>query len=109
MAEREVVERDASEQPGHHGGRGRQRRSEPGVGGVGGVSRGGGLSRPRVSRLDVSRKFDLSRPGSFALRLGELPDSVQINAGTEMLEGEEFGDDNFDFDEDAAEEDIRDL
>jgi len=27
--------------------------------------------------------------------------AVQINAGTEMLEGEEFGDDNFDFDEDA--------
>ena len=27
--------------------------------------------------------------------------SVQINAGTEALEGEEFGDDNFDFDEDA--------
>ena len=28
--------------------------------------------------------------------------SVQINAGTEALEGEEFGDDNFDFDEDAS-------
>jgi len=26
---------------------------------------------------------------------------VQINAGAEMLDGEEFGDDNFDFDEDA--------
>lgn len=25
--------------------------------------------------------------------------SVQINAGAEALEGEEFGDDNFDFDE----------
>jgi len=24
---------------------------------------------------------------------------VQINAGTEALDGEEFGDDNFDFDE----------
>ena len=26
---------------------------------------------------------------------------MQINAGTEALDGEEFGDDNFDFDEDA--------
>ena len=25
--------------------------------------------------------------------------AVQINAGTEMLEGEEFGDDNFDFED----------
>ena len=31
--------------------------------------------------------------------------SVQINAGTEALEGEEFGDDNFDFDEDADSQD----
>ena len=31
--------------------------------------------------------------------------SVQINAGTEALEGEEFGDDNFDFDEDADNDD----
>ena len=31
---------------------------------------------------------------------------VQINAGAEMLEGEEFGDDNFDFDEDADNDDI---
>tara|TARA_B110001452_G_scaffold261718_1_gene260837 strand:+ start:1210 stop:1371 length:162 start_codon:yes stop_codon:yes gene_type:complete len=30
--------------------------------------------------------------------------AVQINAGTEALDGEEFGDDNFDFD-DVAEED----
>ena len=30
---------------------------------------------------------------------GELPETVQINAGTEMMEGEEFGDDNFDFDD----------
>ncbi len=28
--------------------------------------------------------------------------AVQINAGAETLDGEEFGDDNFDFDEDAA-------
>ena len=34
--------------------------------------------------------------------------AVQINAGTEMLEGEEFGDDNFDFDEDAADADDMD-
>ena len=34
--------------------------------------------------------------------------TVQINAGTEMLEGEEFGDDNFDFDEDAADADDMD-
>ena len=39
---------------------------------------------------------------------GELPDTVQINAGTEMLEGEEFGDDNFDFDEDADANDSHD-
>jgi len=30
---------------------------------------------------------------------------VQINAGTEMLEGEEFGDDNFDFDDEAGDDD----
>ena len=40
---------------------------------------------------------------------GELPDTVQINAGTEMLEGEEFGDDNFDFDEDADDGDDGDF
>ena len=33
---------------------------------------------------------------------GELPDTVQINAGTEMLDGEDFGSDNFDFDEDGG-------
>jgi len=27
---------------------------------------------------------------------------VQINAGTEMLDGEDFGSDNFDFDEDGG-------
>ena len=30
---------------------------------------------------------------------GSLSMAVQINAGTEALDGEEFGDDNFDFDE----------
>ena len=34
---------------------------------------------------------------------------MQINAGTEMLEGEEFGDDNFDFDEDADDDNAGDF
>ena len=32
--------------------------------------------------------------------------AVQINAGTEALDGEEFGDDNFDFDDVAEEDDM---
>ena len=33
---------------------------------------------------------------------------MQINAGTEMLEGEEFGDDNFDFDDGENNYDVAD-
>jgi len=53
-----------------------------------------------LHRADIILKYDGDEARSLKT-YGELPDTVQINAGTEMLEGEEFGDDNFDFDEDA--------
>ena len=53
-----------------------------------------------MHRADIILKYDGDEARSLKT-YGELPDTVQINAGTEMLEGEEFGDDNFDFDEDA--------
>ena len=52
------------------------------------------------SMIRIFLKYDGDEARSLKT-YGELPDTVQINAGTEMLEGEEFGDDNFDFDEDA--------
>ena len=58
------------------------------------VPRHGGVSH----RADIILKYDGDEARSLKT-YGELPDTVQINAGTEMLEGEEFGDDNFDFDE----------
>lgn len=59
-------------------------------------------------RADIILKYDGDEARSLKT-YGELPDTVQINAGTEMLEGEEFGDDNFDFDEDAESGDDNDF
>jgi translation initiation factor 1A len=63
--------------------------------------------RPLPDRADIILKYDGDEARSLKT-YGELPDTVQINAGTEMLEGEDFGDDNFDFDEDADGADERD-
>ena len=59
-----------------------------------------GLREFQDQKADIIMKYDGDEARSLKT-YGELPDTVQINAGTEMLEGEEFGDDNFDFDEDA--------
>merc|ERR1712232_1508666 len=57
-----------------------------------------GLREFQDQKADIILKYDGDEARSLKT-YGELPDTVQINAGTEMLEGEEFGDDNFDFDE----------
>ena len=44
-------------------------------------------------QADIILKYDGDEARSLKT-YGELPDTVQINAGTEMLEGEEFGDDS---------------
>merc|ERR1712023_404866 len=59
-----------------------------------------GLREFQDQKADIILKYDGDEARSLKT-YGELPETVQINAGTEMLEGEEFGDDNFDFDEDA--------
>uniref|UniRef100_A0A7S3BRY8 Eukaryotic translation initiation factor 4C n=1 Tax=Haptolina ericina TaxID=156174 RepID=A0A7S3BRY8_9EUKA len=59
-----------------------------------------GLREFQDQKADIILKYDGDEARSLKA-YGELPETVQINAGTEMLEGEEFGDDNFDFDEDA--------
>ena len=51
-------------------------------------------------KADIILKYDGDEARSLKA-YNELPETVQINAGTEALDGEEFGDDNFDFDEDA--------
>ena len=63
-----------------------------------------GLREFQDQKADIILKYDGDEARSLKT-YGELPDTVQINAGTEMLEGEEFGDDNFDFDEDADNDD----
>ena len=63
-----------------------------------------GLREFQDQKADIILKYDGDEARSLKT-YGELPDTVQINAGTEMLEGEEFGDDNFDFDEDADADD----
>ena len=63
-----------------------------------------GLREFQDQKADIIMKYDGDEARSLKT-YGELPDTVQINAGTEMLEGEEFGDDNFDFDEDADNDD----
>mmetsp|Transcript_43829 Transcript_43829/g.93287 ORF Transcript_43829/g.93287 Transcript_43829/m.93287 type:complete len:145 (-) Transcript_43829:304-738(-) len=62
-----------------------------------------GLREFQDQKADIILKYDGDEARSLK-SYGELPETVQINAGTEMLEGEEFGDDNFDFedDDDAA-------
>lgn len=50
-------------------------------------------SFPRLCQADIILKYDGDEARSLKT-YGELPDTVQINAGTEMLEGEEFGDDS---------------
>ena len=60
-----------------------------------------GLREFQDQKADIILKYDGDEARSLKT-YGELPDTVQINAGTEMLEGEEFGDDNFDFDEECA-------
>jgi len=70
-----------------------------------------GLREFQDQKADIILKYDGDEARSLKA-YGELPETVQINAGTEMLDGEEFGDDNFDFDEDADEpggDDFRDL
>merc|ERR1711935_658870 len=49
-------------------------------------------------KADIILKYDGDEARSLK-SYNELPETVQINAGAEALEGEEFGDDNFDFDE----------
>ena len=44
-------------------------------------------------QADIILKYDGDEARSLKT-YGELPDTVQINAGTDMLEGEEFGDDS---------------
>jgi len=62
-------------------------------------------ARTRRSVAPAARVCALLRAAAFCTSAGgvRLTDrvyaSVQINAGAEALEGEEFGDDNFDFDE----------
>jgi len=63
-----------------------------------------GLREFQDQKADIILKYDGDEARSLKA-YGELPETVQINAGTEMLEGEEFGDDNFDFDEDAEVDD----
>ena len=63
-----------------------------------------GLREFQDQKADIILKYDGDEARSLKT-YGELPDTVQINAGAEMLEGEEFGDDNFDFDEDADAQD----
>merc|ERR1711988_1282957 len=67
-----------------------------------------GVREFQDQKADIILKYDGDEARSLKT-YGELPDTVQINAGTEMLEGEEFGDDNFDFDEDADNADMDDL
>ncbi len=58
-----------------------------------------GLREFQDQKADIISKYD----GDEARALksyGELPDTVQINAGADLMEeGAEFSDDNFDFDE----------
>ena len=56
-----------------------------------------GLREFQDQKADIILKYDGDEARSLKT-YGELPETVQINAGAEMLEGEEFGDDNFDFD-----------
>ena len=67
---------------------------------------------PQDQTKDIILKYDGDEARSLK-SLRERPDSVQIKAGACMMEGKEFGDENFDFDEDAVDNleaaDITDL
>ena len=65
-----------------------------------------GLRDFQDQKADIILKYD----GDEARQLksyGELPDTVQINAGAEAMDGAEFGDsdDNFDFADNASDDD----
>ena len=65
-----------------------------------------GLREFQDQKADIILKYD----GDEARQLksyGELPDTVQINAGAEAMDGAEFGDsdDNFDFADNASDDD----
>merc|ERR1711935_620592 len=62
-----------------------------------------GLREFQDQKADIILKYDGDEARSLKT-YGELPDSVQINAADNM-DGEEFGDDNFDFDAEAEDED----
>lgn len=66
-----------------------------------------GLRDFQDQKADIILKYDGDEARSLK-SYGELPESVQINAGGEIMEGEDFGDDNFDFDEEAGDEDADD-
>ena len=51
------------------------------------------LLSERMLQADIILKYDGDEARSLKT-YGELPDTVQINAGAENLEGEEFGDDS---------------
>ena len=52
-----------------------------------------GLREFQDQKADIILKYDGDEARSLKT-YGELPDTVQINAGAEMLDGEEFGDDS---------------
>jgi initiation factor 1A len=52
-----------------------------------------GLREFQDQKADIILKYDGDEARSLKT-YGELPDTVQINAGAETLEGEEFGDDS---------------
>ena len=65
-----------------------------------------GLRDFQDQKADIILKYD----GDEARQLksyGELPDTMQINAGAEAMDGAEFGDsdDNFDFADNASDDD----
>jgi len=65
-----------------------------------------GLREFQDQKADIILKYDGDEARSLKT-FGELPDSVQINA-VDNMDGEEFGDDNFDFDLEAEDADERD-
>merc|ERR1712087_442050 len=62
-----------------------------------------GLREFQDQKADIILKYDGDEARSLKT-YGELPETVQINAADNM-DGEEFGDDNFDFDAEAEDED----
>lgn len=54
---------------------------------------------PPATRMCTLLRAGFARVTDICDSRGAVYVPVQINAGTEALDGEEFGDDNFDFDE----------